>query len=55
MKGLKFTVLGEVSKLTKEKLDLMMAKREARLQAMIDDYKNGRFADVIEDLPKNTK
>jgi hypothetical protein len=55
MKGIKFTVLGEVSKEAKAKLDLMMAKREERLIAMIEDYRSGRFADVIENLPKNSK
>lgn len=55
MKGLKFTVVGEVTKEAKAKLELMMAKREERLQSMIDDYRNGRFADVIENLPKNSK
>lgn len=55
MKGTKFTVVGEVSKEAKVKLDLMMNKNEQRLQSMIEDYKNGRFADIIKDLPKNSK
>lgn len=54
MKGLKFTVVGEVTKDAKVKLELMMAKREKLLQSMIDDFQSGKYADVIKDLPKNT-
>lgn len=53
MKGLKFIPLGEVSEETKIKLDLMMKKRDERLQSMIDDYRNGRFAEEMKTLPKN--
>lgn len=55
MKGLKFTVVGEVTKEAKAKLALMMAKREESLQSTIDDYRNECFADVINDLPKKSK
>ncbi len=39
MKGIKSTILGEVSKDVKVKLDLMVTKQEERLQAMMDDYR----------------
>lgn len=55
MIGVKFTVVGEVSKEAKEKLDKMMARQAERLQSMVDDFHNGRFDDIIKDLPKNTK
>lgn len=57
MKELKFIPLGEVSEKTKIKLELMMKKmmkkRDERIQLMIDDYRNGRFAEEIKNLPKN--
>jgi len=55
MNGLKFTVVGEVSKEAKEKLEKMMAKQKERLESMIEDFRNGRFDEELKDLPKNTK
>lgn len=49
MEGLKFIALN-ISEEGKIKLALLREKNKIRLQQMTDDFRNGRFADVIKDL-----
>jgi hypothetical protein len=54
MKGTKYTVLGEVTKEAKARLELISLKQAKILQQMVDEFQSGKYDDVIKDLPKNT-
>jgi len=50
MKGLTLIASGPLSKEAKEKMERGMKKRDEYLKKMVEDYRNGKFDDIIKKL-----
>lgn len=50
MKGIVMIPSGPISEEAKAKLKKMMEKREERLRRMVEEYKSGKFDDIIKSL-----
>lgn len=50
MNGLVLIPSGPISKETRVKIKKMVEKREERLKRMVEEYKSGKFDDIIKSL-----